>query len=81
VSYGSDIEKVKKLLTELLSNRDDVMDSPGPAIFVNNITDKAVEFRASFWAADISNAAELRSRILADIYEMFNKNGIKMPSA
>ena len=81
VSYGSDIEKVKKLLTELLSNRDDVMDSPGPAVFVNNITDKAVEFRASFWAADISNAAELRSRILADIYEMFNKNGIKMPSA
>jgi len=81
VSYGSDIEKVKKLLLELLSNRDDVMDSPGPAVFVNNITDKAVEFRASFWAADISNAAELRSRILADIYEMFNKNGIKMPSA
>jgi potassium efflux system protein len=81
VSYGSDIEKVKKLLIDLLGKRDDIMNTPGPAVFVNNITDKAVEFRASFWAADISNAPELRSRILADIYEMFNKEGIKMPSA
>ena len=81
VSYGSDIEKVKKLLIDLLCKRDDIMNIPGPAVFVNNITDKAVEFRASFWAADISNAPELRSRILADIYEMFNKEGIKMPSA
>jgi potassium efflux system protein len=81
VSYGSDIEKVKKLLIDLLGKRDDIMNTPGPAVFVNNITDKAVEFRASFWAADISNAPELRSRILADIYEMFNKEGIKMPPA
>ncbi|HTD42071.1 MAG TPA: mechanosensitive ion channel domain-containing protein [Mucilaginibacter sp.] len=81
VANGSDIEKVKKLLTDMLCKRDDIMSTPGPAVYVNNITDKAVEYRASFWAADISNAPELRSRILADIYEMFNKNGIKMPAA
>lgn len=81
VSYGSEIEKVKKLLADLLNNRDDIMNTPGPSVFVNNITDKAIEFRASFWAADISNAPELRSRILVEIYEMLEKNGIKMPAA
>jgi len=79
VAYGSDIEKVKKLLTDLLSNRDDIMSAPGPSVFVNNVTDRFVDFRASFWAADISNAAELRSRIVATIYETLAKEGINLP--
>ncbi|MDO3625480.1 mechanosensitive ion channel family protein [Mucilaginibacter sp. BT774] len=81
VAYGSDIEKVNKLLTDLLGNRDDIMSTPGPSVYVNNITDKFVEFRASFWAADISNAPELRSRILAAIYESFAKEGINLPTS
>jgi small-conductance mechanosensitive channel len=80
VAYGSDIEKVKKLLTDLLCSRDDIMGTPGPSVFVNNVTDKFVEFRASFWAADISNAPELRSRILAAIYETFAKESINLPA-
>ncbi len=81
VAYGSDIEKVKKLLTDILTGRNDIMSTPGPSVYVNNITDKFVEFRASFWAADISNAAELRSRILAAIYEMFTREGINLPTS
>lgn len=81
VAYGSDIEKVKKLLSDVLTGRDDIMSTPGPSVYVNNITDKFVEFRASFWAPDISNAAELRSRILAAIYENFAKEGINLPAS
>ena len=77
--YGSDIEKVKKLLTDLLSNRDDVMDTPGPSVLLNGVTDKSVDFRASFWAADISTSQELRSKVLTDIYALFNKEGIQTP--
>ena len=73
------LKKVKKLLTDLLSNRDDIMSTPGPTVFVNNVTDRFVDFRASFWAADISNAAELRSRIVATIYETLAKEGINLP--
>ncbi|MBS1523935.1 MAG: mechanosensitive ion channel [Bacteroidetes bacterium] len=79
VIYGSDIEKVKKLLVDLLCNRDDIMDTPGPAVFVNSVTDKFVEFKVSFWAADIANASELRSTVLASIYEMLAKQGINLP--
>lgn len=79
VAYGSDIEKVKKLLTDLLTNRDDIMNSPGPTVFVNSVTDKFVEFKVSFWAADIANASALRSSVLAAIYEMLAKEGINLP--
>ncbi len=79
VAYGSDIEKVKKLLTNLLTSRDDIMDTPGATVFVNSVTDKFVEFRVSFWAADIANASALRSNVLASIYEMLAKEGINLP--
>jgi small-conductance mechanosensitive channel len=81
VAYGSEIEKVKTLLNDLLCNREDIMKTPGPSVLLNGVTDKSVDFRVSFWAADISTSQELKSRVLTDIYETFNKEGIKMPAA
>jgi small-conductance mechanosensitive channel len=81
VAYGSDIENVKKLLIDLLCKRDDIMDTPAPSVFVNNITDKLIEFRASFWVADIANSSTLRSNVLSEIYIAFNKEGIKLPTS
>ncbi|HVS91648.1 MAG TPA: mechanosensitive ion channel domain-containing protein [Mucilaginibacter sp.] len=81
VAYGTDIEKATKLLKDLLCNRKDIMTTPSPEVFVNNITDKAVEFRVYFWAADIADFMQLRSRVLADIYEILNKEGIKLPAS
>lgn len=78
-AQGSDIPKVKALLTDLLCNRDDIMSSPGPSVFLNGITDKSIDFMVYFWAADIANTHELRSRILNDIYDAFTKAGISMP--
>jgi potassium-dependent mechanosensitive channel len=80
-AYGSDIEKVKKLLIDLLGNRDDIMTSPGPTVLLNGITDKSIDFKVSFWAADISTSQELRSKILTDIFAEFSKEGIEMPKA
>jgi small-conductance mechanosensitive channel len=34
-----------------------------------------------FWAADIAQYLELRSRILADIYDRFAKEGIQLPAS
>ncbi|HEX3387106.1 MAG TPA: hypothetical protein VHS53_18025, partial [Mucilaginibacter sp.] len=80
-AYGTDIEKTSKLLKDMLCNRDDIMTKPEPSVFLNGITDKAVEFRVFFWAADIADYLKLRSRILADIYKQFAKEGIKLPAS
>jgi potassium efflux system protein len=79
-AYGVDINKIKDLLLNLLKNRDDIMTRPGPSVFINNVSETAVEFKAFFWAADISKASELKSLILADIYQAFRNEDIAMPS-
>jgi potassium efflux system protein len=79
-AYGSDIQKVIGLLKDLLNGRDDIMDKPGPSVFLHNLTDSSVDFRIFFWAADLSDFLELKSRVLAAIYEAFRKEGIEGPS-
>ncbi|SHM08877.1 mechanosensitive ion channel family protein [Mucilaginibacter sp. OK098] len=79
-AYGCDIDKVKALLKDLLSNRDDIMSIPGPSVFLHTLSESAVEFRIFFWAADISTTLELKSRILADIHQAFINGEIAIPS-
>jgi len=81
VASGTEISKVTETLKNLLCNRDDIMLSPEPQVFLNGITDKSIDFRVLFWAADISHYMELRSRILSDISGAFKKQGIEMPKS
>lgn len=79
-AYGVDINKVKDVLKNLLSNRDDVMTNPGPAVFVNDMNENAVEFKVLFWEADISTTGTLKSKILTEMYEAIRKEGVQLPS-
>ncbi|MDP9081579.1 MAG: mechanosensitive ion channel [Bacteroidota bacterium] len=80
-AYGVDINKVKTLLKDLLLKRDDIMTTPGPSVFLNNVSESAVEFKLFFWAADISTVSELRSRVWADIFDAFRNEEIAIPSS
>lgn len=79
VAYGSDIEKVRNILLNLLMNHDDIMAQPPPSVFLHNLNESSVDFRLFFWAADISTWLSLKSRVLADIYDAFAKEGIEIP--
>jgi potassium efflux system protein len=79
-AYGVDINKVKDILKNLLSNREDIMSSPAPAVFLNNVDENAVEFKVLFWETDISTTSSLKSQVLTEIYEAMGKEGIPLPS-
>ena len=79
-AYGVDINKVRELLKNLLSNRDDIMAAPAPAVFLNGMNESTVEFKVLFWEADISMTGELKSRILSEIYTAIANASIPLPS-
>ncbi|MVN21905.1 mechanosensitive ion channel domain-containing protein [Mucilaginibacter arboris] len=79
VAYGSELNKVRKLLYQLITKREDVMKDPGPAVLIQNFSDNAVDFQILFWVADLGKSAELKSRVLNDIYQTFDVEGIEIP--
>ncbi len=79
VAYGSDVVRVEEILQSIISKREDIMNSPEPSIFLNNFADTAIEFRAWFWAAEITRYLSLRSSVMREIYTEFAKEGIQIP--
>ncbi|UEG55064.1 mechanosensitive ion channel [Mucilaginibacter daejeonensis] len=79
VAYGTDIDKVKNLLRNLVSNRDDIMVKPAPVVYLDTLSSASVDLVISFWAADLSMFAQLKSVVLTEIYKAFEAEGIKIP--
>jgi len=78
IAYGSDIVKTEELLTSIVNGHADIMKSPAPAIFLNNFSDTAVEFRAWFWAEEIDRWLQLKSSVMREIYIALDKAGIDL---
>jgi potassium efflux system protein len=79
-AYGTDINKVRDLLKKVLTNRTDIMEEPAPSVFVNNVSETAIEFKVFFWEADISTTGSLKSSVLTEIYEALNKEQVSLPA-
>ena len=79
-AYGVDINSFKGILVNLLSNRDDIMSEPAPAVLVNSVNENAVEFKVLFWLADITTTGSLKSLILTEIYQVIDKEKVQLPA-
>lgn len=79
VAYGSELDKVRKLLYHLITDREYVMKTPEPMVLIHNFGDNSVDFRILFWVEDLTKWLELKSRVMSDIYETFYVEKIQIP--
>ncbi|RYE35991.1 MAG: mechanosensitive ion channel [Sphingobacteriaceae bacterium] len=80
VAYGSELDKVRKLLYHLIMDREYVMKAPEPMVLIHNFGENSVDFRILFWVEDLTKWLELKSRVMSDIYETFDQEKIQIPS-
>ena len=78
VRYGSDIQKVKVLLEEMLAGNPDVLDEPAPVIVFEDFGDSALIFDAFFWieSAPDRTLRGVRSALRFEIDRLFGENDI-----
>nr|WP_294899044.1 mechanosensitive ion channel domain-containing protein [uncultured Pedobacter sp.] len=79
VAYGTDIEKVKGIFTDILNKDEKVMDLPAPLILLDSFGDSSVNFKVLCWIRDIDNWVLIRSVLMSSIFEEFYKNEIEIP--
>jgi potassium efflux system protein len=83
VAYGTDIEKVKGILMNILENEKPILRYPAdPMILVKEFGASSIDFRILFW---IDTAYNLWSAVKSDVLERidveFKKENIKIPFA
>jgi len=78
VQYGSDVEKVKRLLDDILAQHPDILKDPVPFAIFDDFGDSALIFDAYFWIESTSerNLRGVRSALRFQIDKLFKENDI-----
>ena len=78
VEYGTDPEKLRQVVTEMLKSDSRVAADPAPVVFLVNLADSSVNFSARAWCKN-GDYWGLKFDIQERIYVELPKNGINFP--
>ncbi|MDE5833423.1 MAG: mechanosensitive ion channel [Desulfovibrio sp.] len=78
VAYGSDTEKVIKLLIGVANAHKNVLKYPVPSVVFANFGDSALDFKLRFWVKDYDMGVSTSSDIRMGINDVFAKENIEI---
>jgi len=81
VEYGTKVEKVQKMVIEILNKDKDVMKDPKPRVLFSEMGESALMFKALFFIDTIDKKIDAEERIKIQIYNALNKAKIAIPYA
>lgn len=80
VAYGSDAERVKRVLLEVAAADPDVLQTPPPNVWLREFGDDGVIFELLVWTLSmVDHKGRLLSQLNYAIYARFNAEGIAFP--
>jgi len=78
VAYKSDMDLVTELITKEL-NKDEILLSPEPRVYLQTFADNSVNFRVLFWVNDVDIWIIIRDQVMRGIFKAFKNNDIEIP--
>jgi MscS family membrane protein len=79
VAYGSDIDKVKKIVLKEIKKIPHVIDDPKPVVRFLEMGDSSLNFKAFFYVDSFENRYGSLDEANTRIYNALNKAGIEIP--
>jgi small-conductance mechanosensitive channel len=79
VAYGSDIEKVTRVLLECAQDHTSISTTPKPFVRFNDFGNSSLDFQLYFWTIETFQVETIKSDIRYKIDAAFRQNQIKIP--
>jgi len=79
VAYGSNVEKVKKIILKEIKTVKNVIDNPSPHVKFLEMGDSSLNFKAFFYIDTFENRFDARDEANTKIYNALNKAKISIP--
>lgn len=79
VAYGTDLDKVKKILTEVCKGLPDVQQEPEPQAYFLNFGESSLDFQVTFYVPDWKMEWPLAEKARIEINRRFTDEGIEIP--
>jgi len=79
VAYGSDVSKVKEILSSCAAEQEGVLSRPAPTVFFGSFGKSSLDFDLMFWSKEFTNVEPIKSGIRYSINKAFKDEGISIP--
>ena len=79
VAYGTDPEKVNKIMLEIVNNTPNVLKEPKPLVRFTEYAASSQNFELLVWVKHYDDRHPVIDMILRDMFKRFNEEGIEMP--
>lgn len=79
VAYGSDIEKVRKVVLKEIKSIGNVLEDPESYVHFREMADSSLNFKAYFYVKSFENRFAAENEANTKIYNALNKAGISIP--
>jgi small-conductance mechanosensitive channel len=79
VAYGSDVDLLKKILTDIAYSHPLILLQPAPFIFFRNFGDSSLDFEIAFWTAHSLDNEIIKSDLRFEINRKLAENNITIP--
>ena len=79
VAYGSDVDKVKKILLECTEKVEEILKNPAPRVYFMEMADFSLNFEVVFWINNYKKRFEAQDKFICLSYKKLQANGIKIP--
>ncbi len=79
VAYGSDVAEVKRVVSDAISQLDDILQEPGPQVLFLNMGDFSLDMCARLWVDDYGKQFGWTLEMTERIYNSLNESGIEIP--
>jgi len=79
VAYGTDLEKTKDVLLDIMKQNKLVLSIPPPMVLAQDFKDSCIEIRCNFWVGHFMEGPYAKSEIIRAIVITFKENNIEIP--
>jgi small-conductance mechanosensitive channel len=79
ISYGADLDNVKKILESVLASNQAILHQPRPSVLFRDMSKQLIGITIYFWISHSKDWLVARSEIIADIDRSFQDHGIIVP--
>ncbi len=79
VAYGSDVAEVKRIVLDVISRQDDILQEPEPQVLFLNMGDFSLDMCARVWVDNYGKQFARKLEMTELIYITLNERGIEIP--